>query len=135
MTIKVHKDNKWKRSSTISVSDTHNRSSHGCFEQRIETRMVGLEALLQRIPKILTQETTLDPNSYVESPFTLRITEVQFPRKFSTPTFKLYDGTTDPDKHIAVYKQKILAINLQAKDRKACMYRIFGTSLAGLALQ
>ncbi|XP_033134312.1 uncharacterized protein LOC117127766 [Brassica rapa] len=34
------------------------------------------------------------------------------PRKFSFPSIKMYDGSGDPDDHIAQYKQRILAVVL-----------------------
>lgn len=99
--------------------DTHSRSSSNNFEQRIEASIAGLEALLQRILRIPTQETTVDPNSYVESPFVPRIAEAWCHRKLNAPTFRLYDTTTDTDEHIAIYKQKMLAADLHVEDREA----------------
>ncbi|KAF3599308.1 hypothetical protein F2Q69_00036201 [Brassica cretica] len=50
------------------------------------------------------------------------------PRNFSFPNIKMFDGTGDPDDHIAQYKQRLLAIALpkvhilfREPQRKVCM--------------
>ncbi|KAL5563293.1 hypothetical protein UlMin_033040 [Ulmus minor] len=57
------------------------------------------------------------------------------PRKFSFPNMKLYDGTTDPDDHIAQYKQRMFTTAIPRDLREACMCKGFGSSLIGPALQ
>ncbi|XP_031267808.1 uncharacterized protein LOC116126246 [Pistacia vera] len=48
---------------------------------------------------------------------------------------KPYDGTTDPDDHIASYKQRMFTVSIPRPLREACMYKSFGSSLSGPALQ
>ena len=57
------------------------------------------------------------------------------PRKFSFPSIKMYDGTGDPDDHIAQYKQRMLAVALPKESREATMCKGFGSTLIGPALQ
>ena len=57
------------------------------------------------------------------------------PRKFSFPNIKMYDGTSDPDDHIAQYKQRMLAVALPREFREATMCKGFGLTLIGPALQ
>ena len=57
------------------------------------------------------------------------------PKKLVYPTFVLYDGTSDPDEHMAQYKQRMLAISIPRSVREACMCRGFGMTLTGSALQ
>ncbi|KAF2551110.1 hypothetical protein F2Q68_00034483 [Brassica cretica] len=47
----------------------------------------------------------------------------------------MYDGTRDPDDHIAQYKQKMLAVALPKESREATMCKEFGSTLIGPALQ
>ena len=57
------------------------------------------------------------------------------PRKFSFPNIKMYDGTSNPDDHIAKYKQRMLAVALPREFREATMCKGFGLTLIGPALQ
>ncbi|KAF3587790.1 hypothetical protein F2Q69_00031266 [Brassica cretica] len=57
------------------------------------------------------------------------------PRKFSYPSIKMYEGTGDPDDHIAQYKQRMLAVALPKEYREATMCKGFGSTLIGPALQ
>nr|VDD24220.1 unnamed protein product [Brassica oleracea] len=46
----------------------------------------------------------------------------------------MYDGTGDPDDHIAQYKQRMLAVALPKESREATMCKGFGSTLIGPAL-
>ncbi|XP_010695646.1 uncharacterized protein LOC104908250 [Beta vulgaris subsp. vulgaris] len=48
---------------------------------------------------------------------------------------KLYDGTTDPNDHVAQYKQRMITISIPKNMREACMCKGFGSTLIGPALQ
>lgn len=97
--------------------------------------MASFEALLHRIPAVSAPETKVIPNNYSKSPFTPYIVEAKLPRKFVVSSFRLYDGKMDPEEHVAVYKNRMLATNILAKIRKVCMCRTFGMSLAKPTLQ
>ena len=47
----------------------------------------------------------------------------------------MYDGTGDPDDHIAQYKQRMLAFALPKDSHEATMCKGFGSTLIGPALQ
>ncbi|XP_031262503.1 uncharacterized protein LOC116120668 [Pistacia vera] len=57
------------------------------------------------------------------------------PHKFTIPGMKPYDGTTEPDDHIASYKQQIFTVSIPQTLREGCMCKSFGSRLSGLALQ
>ncbi|KAF3499082.1 hypothetical protein F2Q69_00042227 [Brassica cretica] len=46
-----------------------------------------------------------------------------------------YDGTTDPDDHVAQYRQRMLVVALPKGSREATMCKGFGSTLTGSALQ
>ena len=56
-------------------------------------------------------------------------------RKFSFPNMKLYDGTTDPEDHIARYKQRMFTLVIRRDLRESCMCKGFRSSLIGPTLQ
>ncbi|XP_031257395.1 uncharacterized protein LOC116115381 [Pistacia vera] len=75
------------------------------------------------------------PHCYADSPFMDAITLADMPYKFTIPSMKPYDGTTDPDDHIASYKQQIFTVLIPRMLREACMCKSFCSSLSGPALQ
>uniref|UniRef100_A0A0D3DK46 Retrotransposon gag domain-containing protein n=1 Tax=Brassica oleracea var. oleracea TaxID=109376 RepID=A0A0D3DK46_BRAOL len=87
-----------------------------------------LEARFPRFPKS-------NPDSYADTPFTDEITLIEMPMKFSFPSIKAYDGTTDPDDNVAQYRQRMLVVALPKGSRKATMCKGFGSTLTGPALQ
>ncbi|KAF3531421.1 hypothetical protein DY000_02039528 [Brassica cretica] len=76
-----------------------------------------------------------NPNSYPDTPFTDEIALIEMPMKFSFPSIKAYNGTTDPDDHVAQYRQRMLAVALPIGSREATMCKGFGSTLTGPALQ
>ncbi|XP_031284990.1 uncharacterized protein LOC116143690 [Pistacia vera] len=48
---------------------------------------------------------------------------------------KPYDGTTNPDDHIASYKQRMFTVSIPRPLREACICKSFGSSLSGPVLQ
>ena len=57
------------------------------------------------------------------------------PQKFSFPNMKLYGRTTDPDDHIAQYKQQMFTTTILRDLREACICKGFRSSLIGPTLQ
>ena len=47
----------------------------------------------------------------------------------------MYEGTGDPDNHVAQYKQRMLAVAIPREAREATMCKGFGSTLTGPALQ
>ncbi|KAF2618336.1 hypothetical protein F2Q68_00038658 [Brassica cretica] len=57
------------------------------------------------------------------------------PRKFSFPSIKAYEGTSDPDDHVAQYRQRMLVVALPKESREATMCKGFSSTLTGPAMQ
>ncbi|KAL5738133.1 hypothetical protein ACOSP7_030894 [Xanthoceras sorbifolium] len=74
-------------------------------------------------------------NIFVDSPFVDSIALVEMPKKFSFPDMKRYDGTTDPDDHIAQYRQRMFMAAIPSDLQEACMCKGFRCSLIGPTLQ
>ena len=75
-----------------------------------------------------------DLDSFADSPFVERIAGTEIPKEFKMPTIKSYDGTTDPQEHVAAYKQKMQVISGTHDSREAQMCKGFGSTLSGPAL-
>ncbi|KAF2550034.1 hypothetical protein F2Q68_00033664 [Brassica cretica] len=90
---------------------------------------------LERLPGVAPPIRKSNPDSYADTPFTYEITLIEMPRKFSFPSIRAYNGTTDPDDHVAQYRQRMLAVALPKGSREATMCKGFGSTLTGPALQ
>uniref|UniRef100_A0A0D3AU41 Retrotransposon gag domain-containing protein n=2 Tax=Brassica oleracea var. oleracea TaxID=109376 RepID=A0A0D3AU41_BRAOL len=91
--------------------------------------------MVERLPGVAPPIRKSNPDSYADTPFTDEITLIEMPRKFSFPNIKAYDGTSDPDDHVAQYRQRMLAIALPKESREATMCKGFGSTLTGPPLQ
>ncbi|XP_059664133.1 uncharacterized protein LOC132309889 [Cornus florida] len=70
-------------------------------------------------------------NSLVKTPFTDDVYIVEWPKKFTMPSFTQFDGTGDPSRHLDHYAQK-----MALDDRNnPWMCKVFPTSLTGAALE
>ncbi|KAL0649876.1 hypothetical protein Bca4012_092567 [Brassica carinata] len=63
------------------------------------------------------------------------ITLIEMSMNFSFPCIKAYDGTTDPDDHVAQYIQRMIAVALPKESHEATMCKGFRSTLIGPALQ
>ncbi|XP_062009701.1 uncharacterized protein LOC133726207 [Rosa rugosa] len=96
-----------------------NESWRGKMEKMIDAcRRTG--------PRELAAEIARDVG---KSPFSDDILNTAKPRRFTTPVFHKYDGTTDPVDHIKGYKQQM---SIETTDEKL-MCKIFPSSLTGPA--
>ncbi|KAK0571367.1 hypothetical protein LWI29_014734 [Acer saccharum] len=98
-------------------------------------RFAEIEALIQRIPGVPTPIKKSTANSFADSPFVHAITLIEMPKKFNFPNMKQYEGTTDPDDHIAQYKQRMFTAAIPRDLREACMCKAIGSNLSGPTLQ
>lgn len=63
---------------------------------------------------------------FADSPFIDLISSVEMPNRFTFSSMRLFDGTTDPDNHIAHYKQKMFAVSIPRCQCEACKCIGFG---------
>ena len=70
-------------------------------------------------------------NQISKSPFTRRIEGEKLPRRFTQPTFTMYNGQTDPIEHVSHFNQRTA---IRSKN-KALMYKVFPSSLGPVAMR
>ena len=70
-------------------------------------------------------------NQVSKSPFTRWIEEGRFPRRFTQPTFTLYNGRTDPIEHVSHFNQKIAIYS----KNEVLMCKVFPFSLGPVAIR
>ncbi|KAF2609202.1 hypothetical protein F2Q68_00043105 [Brassica cretica] len=104
------------------------------LEKMFSKRFDAMQSMVERLPGVAPPIRRGNPDSYADTPFVVGIASVEIARKFSFPSIKMYDGTGDPDDHIAQYKQRMLAVALPKESREATMCKGFGSTLIGHAL-
>jgi len=104
-------------------------------EQMFSKRLDAMQSMVERISGVAPAIHKSNPNSYADTPFTDEITLIEMPGKFSFPSIKAYDGTTDPDDHVAKYRQRMLVVALPKDSCETTMCKRFGSTLNGPALQ
>uniref|UniRef100_A0A0D2ZVX7 Retrotransposon gag domain-containing protein n=1 Tax=Brassica oleracea var. oleracea TaxID=109376 RepID=A0A0D2ZVX7_BRAOL len=105
------------------------------LHQMFSERLNAMQSMVERLSGVAPPIWKSNPYSYADTPFTDEITMIEMPRKFSFPSIKAYDGTTDLDDHVAQYRLRMLAVAIPKGSREATMCKGFGSTLTGPALQ
>ena len=66
-----------------------------------------------------------------QSPFSKEIEKTNLPKRFTRPTFIIYDGKTDPTEHVSHYNQSMAIYS----KNEALMCKIFPSSLEPIAMR
>uniref|UniRef100_A0A0D3BVB7 Retrotransposon gag domain-containing protein n=1 Tax=Brassica oleracea var. oleracea TaxID=109376 RepID=A0A0D3BVB7_BRAOL len=104
------------------------------LDQMFSKKLDAMQSMVERLPGVAPLIWKSSLGSYADTPFTENIALIKMARKFSFPNIKVYDGTGDPDDHIAQYKQRMLAVALPREFHKATMCKGFGSTLIGPTL-
>ncbi|KAF3500805.1 hypothetical protein F2Q69_00042518 [Brassica cretica] len=104
---------------------------HEMFSYRLD----AMQSMVERLPGVAPPIQKSNTDSYADTPFTDEITLIEIHSKFSFPSIKSYNGTTDRDYHVAQYRQRMLAEALPKGSREATMCKSFGSTLTRPALQ
>ena len=70
-------------------------------------------------------------NQISKSPFTRKIKGGRLPRRFTQPTFTMYNGRTDPVEHVSHFNQRMV---VHSKN-EALMCKVFPSSLGPVAMR
>ena len=70
-------------------------------------------------------------NQISKSPFTRKIEGGRLPRRFTQPTFTMYNGRTDPVEHVSHFNQRMV---VHSKN-EALMCKVFPSSLGPVAMR
>ncbi|XP_038688732.1 uncharacterized protein LOC119987897 [Tripterygium wilfordii] len=98
-------------------------------------QIIELRGDIDKLTKAPPALAKINANCYTGSPFVDNIYQMDLPHKFSVPSMKLYNGTDDPEDHVAHYKLKMGAIAIPYGMHETCMCKGFGSTLTGPALR
>lgn len=98
---------------------TSNAAVTAYLEWVFSKKFEAIQSRVERLPGVAPPIRRIDPNSYADTHFVEDIALEDMPHKFAFPTITMYDGTSDPDNHVAQYKQEMLTVAIQKKLREA----------------
>ncbi|KAJ0521635.1 putative transcription factor MYB-HB-like family [Helianthus annuus] len=111
-----------------SLQDTGVTSALSRELQKLKDMISSVPGVVQPIPEV-------SQDSHKISRFVHPICDAEIPKRFQTPNMKLYDGTTDPEEHIAQYRERMEINPIPPELKEACLCNGFGSTLTGLALK
>ena len=94
-----------------------------------------LRQMISSVPGVVQPIPEVSPTTHRISRFAAPIADMEIPKRFQTPSMKLYDGTTDPEEHIAQYWERMEIIPIPTHLKEACLCKGFGSTLIGSALK
>jgi len=103
------------------------------FSLMMAREMSRMQGFVNKISGAPSQIAEVDRGCYVDSPFIASIAAVDIPKKYSMPIMNMYDGSGDPNEHVAEYKQRSYSIPIAI--REAVMCKSIGSTLRGPALK
>ncbi|KAJ0604283.1 putative retrotransposon gag domain-containing protein [Helianthus annuus] len=94
-----------------------------------------LKDMISSVPGVIKPILEIPDGSHKVSRFAPLICNAEIPKRFQTPNMKLYDGTTDPEEHVAQYRE-IMEINpIPERLKEACLCKGFGSTMTGSTLK
>ncbi|XP_056686181.1 uncharacterized protein [Spinacia oleracea] len=106
------------------------------MDARMTKHYSRLMKLMTRFPGAPTLVETEPTDGYAASPFCEAIARVTVPHTLRLPTWTtLYDGTSDPYRHVNFYKQRMWQIGIPHDLVEPVMCKSFGGTLDGAALE
>ncbi|KAF5789717.1 putative retrotransposon gag domain-containing protein [Helianthus annuus] len=94
-----------------------------------------LKDMISSVPGVVKPIPEIADGSHKVSRFAPPICDAEVPKRFHIPTMKLYDGTTDPEEHVAQYRERMEINPIPEKLKEACLCKGFGSTLTGSALK
>ena len=105
------------------------------LERVFAKKFDAIQSMVEKISGVAPPIRRSDPDSYADTPFTDEMALIEIPWKFAFPNMRMYDGTDDPDDHVAQYKQRMLTVAIPKEAKEATMCKGFGSTLIGPDLQ
>ncbi|XP_021867458.2 uncharacterized protein [Spinacia oleracea] len=106
------------------------------MDARMTKHYSRLMKLMIKLPGAPTPVETEPTDGYAASPFCEAIARVTVPHTLRLPTWTtLYDGTSDPYRHVNFYKQRMWQIGIPYDLVESVMCKSFGGTLDGAALE
>lgn len=130
--IESHKTNGSSNSSTSRNETKRPKSTRKDRKKFRDCELKELKELVQRTSgkKITTGSST---TRFSDTSFASWILKTKMPKRFNVTNMKPYEGTLDPEDHIAEFKNRIRTCNIPEEDMETEMCKGFGYTLIGMS--
>ncbi|KAD4180068.1 hypothetical protein E3N88_28659 [Mikania micrantha] len=102
---------------TLITGNTYNYSSidttnFGSSQEtgispQVAKEIQKIRDMISSVPGVVKPIPEVPAITHMISRFAPPICDAEIPKRFQTPTMKLYDGTTDPEEHVAQYRERM----------------------------
>ncbi|KAJ0603957.1 putative retrotransposon gag domain-containing protein [Helianthus annuus] len=122
-----------------TLNNSYN-ANHGFMQdtginQAMARELKKLEDMISSVPGVVKPIPEIPDGSHKISRFAPPICDAEIPKRFQIPTMKLYDGSTDPEEHVAQYRERMEINPILEMLKEACLCKGFGSTLTGSALK
>ncbi|XP_076960082.1 uncharacterized protein LOC143636350 [Bidens hawaiensis] len=119
----------------ISLDANRGSMQDAGINQAMAKELQNLKDMISSVPGVVRPVPEIPEGSHRLSRFAPRICDTEIPKRFQTPNMKTYDGTTDPEEHVAQYRERMEINPIPERLKEACLCKGFGSSLTGSALK
>ncbi|KAJ0588958.1 putative retrotransposon gag domain-containing protein [Helianthus annuus] len=118
-----------------SLTTNHGFMQDTCINYAMARELQKLKDMISSVPGVVKPILEIADGSHKISRFAPPICDAEIPKRFHVPTMKLYDGSTDPEEHIAQYRERMEINPIPERLKEACLCKGFGSTLTGSALK
>ncbi|KAF5773503.1 putative retrotransposon gag domain, aspartic peptidase domain superfamily [Helianthus annuus] len=118
-----------------SLTTNHGFMQDTGINHAMARELQKLKDMISSVPGVVKPIPEIADGSHKVSRFAPPICDAEIPKRFHIPTMKLYDGTTDPEEHIAQYRERMEINPIPERLKEACLCKGFGSTLTGSALK
>ncbi|KAK1421700.1 hypothetical protein QVD17_24249 [Tagetes erecta] len=94
-----------------------------------------LKDMISSVPGVVRPIPEIPVGSHKISRFAPPICDAEIPKRFQTPNMKLYYGSSNPEEHVAQYRERMEINPILKKLKEACLCKDFGSTLTGSTLK
>ena len=91
----------------ISLVTNHGFMQDTYINKAMAKELQKLKDMISSVPGVIRPIPEIPDGSHRISRFAPPICDAEIPKRFQTPNMKLYDGTTDPEEHVAQYRERM----------------------------
>ncbi|KAJ0782054.1 hypothetical protein HanLR1_Chr01g0003741 [Helianthus annuus] len=118
-----------------SLTTNHGFMQDTGINHAMARELQKLKDMISSVPGVVKPIPEIADGSHKVSRFAPPICDAEILKRFHIPTMKLYDGTTDPEEHIAQYRERMEINPIPERLKEACLCKGFGSTLTGSALK
>ncbi|XP_076953339.1 uncharacterized protein LOC143627388 [Bidens hawaiensis] len=105
------------------------------INQSTARELQKLKDMISSVPGVIKPIPELSAESHNIPRFAPPICDAKIPKRFTAPSMKLYDGSTDPEEYVALYRERMEINPIPERLKEACLCKGFGSTLTGSALK